>query len=228
MLTDYHCHILPKMDDGSQSVEMSIEMLKRLKNQGVEQVVATPHFYAHKEKSVDLFLERRQNAYESLLEKDLPDIKIHLGAEVSIVQGISNYPGIERLAIENSSLIMMEYSYYGFANWMPYEVFRMACVHRLTPIISHVHRYIEFYEKPEFEKMLQTGTLFQVNCNVFRNRKEKQILNQLRKEGYQLLFGSDSHNLKDKKLDFNLLRKKCTKDEIEKSDQFLEKYALVK
>ena len=31
MLTDYHCHILPKMDDGSESVEMSIKMLEMMK-----------------------------------------------------------------------------------------------------------------------------------------------------------------------------------------------------
>lgn len=35
MLTDYHCHILPKMDDGSESVEMSIKMLEMMKLQGV-------------------------------------------------------------------------------------------------------------------------------------------------------------------------------------------------
>lgn len=50
MLTDYHCHILPKMDDGSESVEMSIKMLEMMKLQGVDRIIATPHFYAHREK----------------------------------------------------------------------------------------------------------------------------------------------------------------------------------
>ena len=44
MLTDYHCHILPKMDDGSESVEMSIKMLEMMKLQGVDRIIATPHF----------------------------------------------------------------------------------------------------------------------------------------------------------------------------------------
>lgn len=61
MLTDYHCHILPKMDDGSESVEMSIKMLEMMKLQGVDRIIATPHFYAHRERSVERFLERSGN-----------------------------------------------------------------------------------------------------------------------------------------------------------------------
>ena len=41
MLTDVHTHVLPNMDDGSQSLDMSLEMLTRLHAQGVERVVAT-------------------------------------------------------------------------------------------------------------------------------------------------------------------------------------------
>ena len=43
-MTDIHSHILPFVDDGSDSYEKSIEMLKKHISQGVKNVVLTPHF----------------------------------------------------------------------------------------------------------------------------------------------------------------------------------------
>ena len=45
MLIDLHSHVLPSMDDGSDSVEMSVAMLRRMGEQGVGTVCATSHYY---------------------------------------------------------------------------------------------------------------------------------------------------------------------------------------
>ena len=45
MTIDFHCHILPKMDDGSDSINTSLAMLRAEHTQGVNRVVLTPHFY---------------------------------------------------------------------------------------------------------------------------------------------------------------------------------------
>ncbi|HOR22980.1 MAG TPA: capsular polysaccharide biosynthesis protein, partial [Ruminococcus sp.] len=66
MLTDLHCHILPGIDDGAKDREMSLAMLDMMKEQGVGRAVATPHFYAHREKSVEAFLEKRRAAFQSI------------------------------------------------------------------------------------------------------------------------------------------------------------------
>lgn len=60
MLTEYHCHILPGIDDGSDSVETSLQMVEMMKAQGVERICATPHFYAHREKSIDDYPDQTQ------------------------------------------------------------------------------------------------------------------------------------------------------------------------
>ena len=41
---DIHTHILHSIDDGSSSVDESLELLKREKSQGVTKIVLTPHF----------------------------------------------------------------------------------------------------------------------------------------------------------------------------------------
>ena len=55
MLIDFHTHILPGIDDGSRNVEMSLRMLAAQREQQVDEIVATPHFYAQKD-SVEEFL----------------------------------------------------------------------------------------------------------------------------------------------------------------------------
>lgn len=48
-IVDLHTHLLPHMDDGSKDTAMSLEMLRRQAEQGVNVVCATSHFYAHEE-----------------------------------------------------------------------------------------------------------------------------------------------------------------------------------
>ena len=49
MPIDFHTHILPGIDDGSRNVEMSLRMLAAQREQQVDEIVATPHFYARSE-----------------------------------------------------------------------------------------------------------------------------------------------------------------------------------
>ena len=62
---DLHSHILPQLDDGSDSVEMSLPMLYQMAEQGVDVVCATSHYYA-KHSSIPAFCERRAEAMERL------------------------------------------------------------------------------------------------------------------------------------------------------------------
>lgn len=43
-MIDLHTHILPKMDDGASSSDLSLEMLRMEAEQGVDTVVLTPIF----------------------------------------------------------------------------------------------------------------------------------------------------------------------------------------
>ncbi len=74
-MIDWHSHILPKMDDGSKNAEQSVEMLRIMRQQKVNGVFATPHFYADKE-SPESFLRRRQRSYDELKNAITPDMDV--------------------------------------------------------------------------------------------------------------------------------------------------------
>lgn len=64
-IVELHSHILPNIDDGSDSVEMSLAMLRRETEQGVGAVCASSHYYAHRE-GIEAFCARRAEALERL------------------------------------------------------------------------------------------------------------------------------------------------------------------
>ena len=42
-LIDIHSHILPLVDDGAESVEMALLMLKKAAEEGIEKIILTTH-----------------------------------------------------------------------------------------------------------------------------------------------------------------------------------------
>ena len=79
-MLDFHSHLIPGVDDGSKDIKMSVGMLDLWKEQGVDFICATPHFYADSN-SPSRFLEKRNTAYASLME-----------ALQQTPEGLSSYP----------------------------------------------------------------------------------------------------------------------------------------
>ena len=64
-ITDMHTHILPEMDDGSKSVDMSVAMLRKMAEMGITTVCATSHYYADQNDTAT-YCARRSKALEAL------------------------------------------------------------------------------------------------------------------------------------------------------------------
>ena len=197
-MIDLHSHILPAMDDGSQSIEESILMLRMQAEQGVKVVVATPHFFANEE-SAKAFLKRREKS-ANLLKKNLPENmpQIRLGAEVQYYQGISQMKELEQLQIENSNLLLLEMP---FARWDE-SVFRelteLSSRGKMQVVLAHIERYLPFQKASVFEELLKRGILIQVNAGYFTSLRTRFRALSLLKKGMIHFIGSDCHDIKNR------------------------------
>ena len=82
MFKDLHCHLLPGIDDGSKTIEESIETLRRAEKEGVTEIVLTPHYientrYNCNNKNKKELFEK----LESAMQEAGIDIKLYLGNE---------------------------------------------------------------------------------------------------------------------------------------------------
>lgn len=61
-ICDMHCHILPKLDDGSKSMEETVRTVQEAVNQGIRTIIATPHFYPGRyETEAKIVLQKVEN-----------------------------------------------------------------------------------------------------------------------------------------------------------------------
>lgn len=196
MIIDFHSHILPKVDDGSKNIEMSLEMLNRMKEQGIRTVVATPHFYANHD-NPERFLARRNRGFEALaplLTEDMP--KILLGAEVAYFPGMSQSKALQDLVIEGTRAILVELPMGKWSDSVYRELRQIYEQQHLIPIVAHVDRYLTPYRSFGIPKRLEElPVLVQANAEFFLGKATaRKALKMLKAEQIHLL-GSDSHNL---------------------------------
>lgn len=198
-MIDFHSHILPDMDDGSDSIQMSLGMLRMSFLRGVDTIVVTPHFYADEEYPCDFF-ERRKNSFEALLEAMFaePEVFPHVipGAEVLYFPGIGNAEDIAAFKIAGSDAILIEPPMIPWQDSMLDDIASLRDTCSCTPVIAHVDRFMDYLDDEALiDRVLERKMLVQVNAEYFINTKSQRKAFQNLKKGKIHLLGSDCHNL---------------------------------
>ena len=197
-MIDIHTHILPKLDDGSSSVDESKKMLGILSEQGVDTIVATPHFYIGRTK-IDEFLELRQKSLNTLLaETDAERPSIALGAEVEFIPGLYTMDDSEKLCISGTRYMLVEMPFSAWSGYFYTTLTKLYSARGIKPIIAHVERYFEFQQEEPADvlrRLKDCGALIQINSSFLMNKQTKRLALKLINQGFITFMGSDCHNL---------------------------------
>lgn len=187
-IVDFHSHILPRADHGSSSYKTSIKQLELAKGRGVNRIVATPHFYPHRD-TVERFLNRRNACFEELrthMTEGHPEIRI--GAEVLICNNINNLPGLENLCISGSKILLLELPFNDFSNYYV-DTVEQIIRDGYKVVLAHADRYPE----ENIEKMLCFGAKIQLNADSLATLFKKKHLYRWMENGKVVALGSDIH-----------------------------------
>lgn len=189
MYVDFHSHILPCADHGSESLEMSLSQLKNAQKAGVDTIVATPHFYPNDD-TVEQFLARREKAHNELVSASTRGVEIIKAAEVSLMPGIENLEGLEKLCIEGTDYIFIEFPTEPWPVGIFDTVTEIVRTRRLRPICAHIDRYSHLGR----EKILRLNIDVQINASAFLDlrRRRKYYLSLIADDSVHIL-GSDTH-----------------------------------
>ena len=196
-----HTHILPNMDDGSGSIEESLELIRISYAQGVRAMAMTPHFYPGNE-SPERFLKRRDVSVRSLVPhlRDRDDVpEIYFGAEVEFFQGISGVEKIDRLTIGNSRILLVEMPFTEWTDRMINELYALKDFCEVTPLIAHVDRYLDFGNEQMVDDLIANGILIQANASFFLRGFASRRAFRMMKMGKIHFIGSDCHNLRTRR-----------------------------
>ncbi len=193
IMIDIHTHILPCIDDGSASVEESIEMINTMVKSGITKIVATPHFYPDI-MTIDEFLEKRREAY-NLIKDKLPDgVEVILGAEVMIGYDLHK-EDMRKLAIGDTDYILLELPYGRWDPWVFDEVFKISAKHSLEVIIAHIDRFVNISRKEDINRIFKMKLKYQVNVDDIGGIFKKSPTVRLLKDRAVHFIASDCHDM---------------------------------
>ena len=207
--TDFHCHILPGIDDGAANVDESIKLINMQLSQGVRNIVATPHFRKH-QMSINTFLERRNQAYKTLISAGAfkKVSRVLLAAEIALERNLCELDGIERLGNSKMNTLLLELPYDGYRKWMCEEIEEIAYTTKMQIIIAHLDRYTDIYTQEDYNDIFSIpDVIFQFNTSAFTRIKDKKLLKTAIKDDYPLVFGTDCHNPQSRRPDFDVMLK---------------------
>ena len=193
-MLDFHSHFLPKMDDGSQSTEMSMEMLRSSRKQGVTTIVSTSHFYGTDE-SPERFLRRRQHAVNKLLPfltDEHPEI--YLGAEILYYPGISHSESISQLRIQGTDLLLIEMPFVTWSDRIFDELTTLQYNQNLHIVLAHVERYQSIQKRGMYARLFEQPFYFQCNAGAFTSRRSRKLALKMIDNGLLHFIGTDCHN----------------------------------
>ncbi len=199
-MIDIHNHVLPNIDDGSKSIEMSLNMLKCAHEQGITDVVNTVHFQHPLFLNIDHSLENFERITKSLQSKldeyEIP-IKIHLGSEVFYYENLLKISNEPLTTMGGGKYMLIEFSPKNIPNSQKQTLFDLK-MSGITPIIAHPERYKLVQENFSIVyDWINAGCLIQVDSGSvlgLMGEKAKKSSHLIIQEMCCHVLASDAHN----------------------------------
>ena len=199
-MIDVHCHILPGIDDGADSLELAVQLLQKEYQDGVRAIILTPHY---RRRMFEPSMEQVKKAFSDLQEANpYSDLKLYLGCEYHAnMDMLEDIQERRRPTMAESRCVLTEFADNAETSFIRERTYQLLAS-GYTPIIAHIERYKAMVKDiAAIDELSEQGCKIQVNADsiigkegFFIKRFCKKLLD------YDLidLIGSDAHNLTDR------------------------------
>ena len=200
-MIDIHSHLIFDVDDGSRSLEESINILSMMYEAGVTDMIITPHYIIDSKymSSKDINEDKLKKIKEELNKRNI-NMNLSLGNEIFMDNKIFEYLKNNKVStLNNTKYILVELPMSGI--YEGYQDILYSLVHKgYKVILAHPERYISFQK--DFNKVyevLELGVLLQSNYGSILGDYglgSKRMIKRLMKEKLITYFSSDIHRLR--------------------------------
>ncbi|MEM9886980.1 MAG: CpsB/CapC family capsule biosynthesis tyrosine phosphatase [Bacteroidota bacterium] len=191
-----HSHLIPGIDDGAQSLEESVALLKGLQSLGYKKIITTPHIYKeYYPNSSDIILRGLDKLRAHLEEIDL-EVEIEAAAEYFMDEHFEELLQKEDLLSFGQQYVLVEMSFY-YETPKVFDYIFQLCAKGYRPILAHPERYL-YYGKDtsKYHEFKERGCLLQLNLLSLMGYYGKAIQQnaaRLAKEDLFDFVGTDLH-----------------------------------
>jgi len=196
--TDMHSHFIPGIDDGAESLEKAVELIKGMAVLGYQKLITTPHiqgdFYKN---SPQIILPRLEQLRRELKKQNLI-IEIEAAAEYLIDDQFEEKYRNGNLMTFGNKYLLVEFSYFNeHPKWKNY--FFDLQIEGYNVILAHPERYSYWFRNfDKFQELKDRGILFQINLISLTGYYSMEVKKMAEKfiDAEMIDFaGSDMHNM---------------------------------
>lgn len=226
VMVDLHCHLLPGIDDGSKSMEVSLRLAREATENGVTHALLTPHhmnghYVNHKQDVI-----RRTKEFQNQLRKHNIPLTVFPGQEVRINGHLLD--ALDRddilFADTGNRYLMLEFPDDDVPHYTNQMIFDLQ-QRGIIPVIVHPERNTKIMAEPDLiYQLLEKGCLSQITASSYVGTFGKKVENfsrQLIETGQCYVFASDAHNLPKRKYE---MRQAFEKLQLEFGQGLVEQY----
>lgn len=199
-ICDVHCHILPGVDDGAKTMELSLEMLRKEYQDGVRSILLTPHFRREMfEPSMDEIYE----AFDALtFAVRRTRLRLYLGCEYHVnMEMCEDLLLGRRPTLAGSPYVLCEFSSGDSASYIKERCYQLAS-RGFIPVLAHIERYQALTKDFDLiSELIEFGCRMQVNAGSILGKdgfNAKRFCKKLIREDMLHYIGSDAHDMKSR------------------------------
>ena len=196
---DMHCHILPGVDDGSASMDMSMAMLDFAYDEGIRAMILTPHYHGGYVETDRQVIDETYDELKNALKLMHPDMKLFIGNEIYYYPSVPEWVEEGRVhTLADSDYVLLEFAGSVEKRELT-EAVKNLCSNGYYPVLAHVERYENLVRDPSaVGELIDRGAYIQVNSRSFTGEggmKVRHFVKKLLREEWIHFIGTDAHSM---------------------------------
>jgi len=195
---DIHSHILPGIDDGSKDFDTSMQMLRMAANDGITQIIVTPHNKPGRHNAGCQRIRRLAGELNSRMQDEGLEIKLFEGNELYYRSGLAQeITSGKALTMAGGSYVLVEFGPSDDYDYIRNGIYSLRA-EGYRPVIAHVERYSRLSGRTDrIEDLSGMGCCIQVNAGSIMGDFGfgiKHFTRKLLREGLVHLVATDAHD----------------------------------
>ncbi len=195
---DMHSHLIPRIDDGSPTMETSIEMIREFAAMGYKKIITTPHVMSdYYKNNPEIILGGLKLVKEELIKQGLT-IEIEAAAEYNLDDGLEAIIDNKQILTFGDNHVLFELPFMQEPRNFQEIVFKFQTT-GYRPILAHPERYSFWYKNFEkYEELKSKGILMQLNLLSLTghyNLDTKKIAEKMVDANLIDFVGTDCHRM---------------------------------
>lgn len=194
---DVHSHFIPGIDDGAQTMEEAVNLIKGMASFGYKKVITTPHVMSDYYRNTPEIILRGRDEVREVLAKEGVDVVLEAAAEYYLDADLMQKVKAKELLTFGGNYVLFELPFMSEPPGLAELVFEMQLA-GYKPVLAHPERYAFWHLNMEkYEEWFDKGVVLQLNINSITGHyspEVKKVSKQLIEKGLVGLLGSDCHH----------------------------------